>query len=56
MAAAFNDWWSSARSGLADLSESKRLTPLRRDLLDSFETGMLPVGCLDRYALMNLTS
>ena len=26
--------------------------PLRRDLLDSFEPAMLPVGCLDRYALM----
>lgn len=26
--------------------------PLRRELLDSFEPAVLPVGCLDRYALM----
>lgn len=52
MVAAFDAWWSSARSGLADLPESKRLMRLRRDLLDSFEPAMLPVGCLDRYALM----
>ena len=26
--------------------------PLRREMLDSFEPAMLPVGCLDRYALM----
>ena len=48
----FDAWWSSARSGLADLPESKRLMPLRRELLDSFEPAMLPVGSLDRYALM----
>ncbi|MDP9412729.1 MAG: N-6 DNA methylase [Pseudomonadota bacterium] len=52
MVTAFDAWWSSARSGLADLPESKRLMPLRRDLLASFEPAMLPVGCLDRYALM----
>lgn len=52
MVTAFDAWWSSARSGLADLPESKRLMPLRRDLLDSFEPAMLPIGCLDRYALM----
>lgn len=52
MIAAFDAWWSSARSGLADLPENKHLMPLRRDLLDSFEPAMLPVGCLDRYALM----
>ena len=49
---ALDAWWSSARSGLADLPESKRLMPLRRDLLDSFQPGMLPVGCVDRYVLM----
>jgi type I restriction enzyme M protein len=52
MVSAFGTWWSSARSGLADLPQHKRLMPLRRDLLDSFEPAMLPVGCLDRYALM----
>ncbi len=52
MLSAFSAWWSSARSGLADLPQSKRLMPLRRDLLDSFEPAMLPVGCVDRYALM----
>lgn len=52
MVGAFDAWWSSARSGLADLPESKRLMSLRRDLLDSFEPAMLPVLCLDRYALM----
>ena len=52
MLSAFDAWWASARSGLADLPESKRLMPLRRDLLDSFEPALLPVGCLDRYALM----
>ncbi|WP_325048037.1 restriction endonuclease subunit S [Paracoccus sediminilitoris] len=52
MVAAFDAWWSSARSGLAELPESKRLMPLRREMLDSFEPAMLPVGCLDRYALM----
>lgn len=52
MVSSFDAWWSSARSGLADLPQSKRLMPLRRDLLDSFEPAMLPVGCLDRYALM----
>lgn len=52
MVCAFDSWWSSARSGLADLPQSKRLMPLRRDLLDSFEPAILPVGCLDRYALM----
>ena len=52
MVGAFDAWWSSARSGLAELPESKRLMPLRRELLESFEPAMLPVGCLDRYALM----
>lgn len=52
MLGAFDVWWASARSGLADLPQSKRLMPLRRDLLDSFEPAMLPVGCVDRYALM----
>jgi type I restriction enzyme M protein len=52
MVGAFDAWWDSARSGLANLPESKRLMPLRRDLLDSFEPAMLPVGCVDRYALM----
>ena len=50
--AAFDAWWSSARNGLADLPQSKRLMPLRRDLLNSFEPAILPVSCLDRYALM----
>ncbi len=50
--AAFDAWWSSARSGLADLPQSKRLMPLRHDLLNSFEPAILPVSCLDRYALM----
>ena len=49
---AFDAWWSSARNGLTDLPQSKRLMPLRRELLDSFEPAILPVGCLDRYALM----
>jgi len=52
MVAAFDAWWLSARTGLAELPESKRLMPLRREMLDSFEPAMLPVGCLDRYALM----
>ena len=52
MVAAFDAWWSSARTGVAELPESKRLMPLRREMLDSFEPAMLPVGCLDRYALM----
>lgn len=52
MLRAFDTWWSSARSGLADLPQGQRLMPLRRDLLDSFEPAMLPVGCVDRYALM----
>ena len=33
-------------------AQSKRLMPLRRDLLDSFEPAILPLGCVDRYALM----
>ncbi|CDZ54491.1 HsdM family class I SAM-dependent methyltransferase [Neorhizobium galegae] len=49
---AFGAWWALARTGLAELPQSKRLMPLRRDLLDSFELAMLPVGCVDRYALM----
>jgi type I restriction enzyme M protein len=49
---AFDTWWDSAQTGLADLPETKRLMPLRRELLDSFEPAMLPVGCVDRYALM----
>ena len=52
LSAAFDAWWSLARNGLAGLPQSKRLMPLRRDLLDSFEPAILPVGCLDRYALM----
>jgi type I restriction enzyme M protein len=52
MLGAFDAWWSKARSGLADLPDSKRLMPLRRDLLDSFEPAILTVGCVDRYALM----
>ena len=39
-------------TGWLNLPQSKRLMPLRRDLLDSFEPALLPVGCLDRYALM----
>lgn len=52
LSAAFDAWWSLARNGLVDLPRSKRLMPLRRDLLDSFEPAILPVSCLDRYALM----
>lgn len=52
MLGAFDAWWASARTGLTDLPKTKRLMPLRRDLLDSFEPAMLPVGCVDRYALM----
>lgn len=52
MLGAFDAWWASARTELADLPQSKRLMPLRRGLLDSFEPAMLPVGCVDRYALM----
>ena len=52
MLGAFDAWWASAQSELADLPQDKRLMPLRRDLLDSFEPAMLPVGCVDRYALM----
>ncbi len=50
--AAFESWWSAIRNDLADLPKSKQLMPLRRELLDSFEPAMLPVNCLDRYALM----
>ena len=52
MLGAFDTWWASAQTGLADLPETKRLMPLRRELLGSFEPAMLPVGCVDRYALM----
>ena len=52
MLGAFDAWWASAQTRLADLPETKRLMPLRRELLDSFEPAMLPVGCVDRYALM----
>ncbi|RWA68015.1 class I SAM-dependent DNA methyltransferase [Mesorhizobium sp.] len=52
MLGAFDAWWASARSGLADLPQSRRLMPLRRDFLNSFEPAMLPMGCVDRYALM----
>ncbi|MFN4204759.1 MAG: N-6 DNA methylase [Agrobacterium albertimagni] len=52
MLGAFDAWWASAQSGLADLPNTKRLMPLRQELLDSFEPAMLPVGCVDRYALM----
>ena len=41
-----------ARSGLAELPDSKRLMPLRRDLLESFEPASLPVRCLDRYEIL----
>ena len=37
---------------LADLPRSRQLMPLRHKLIDSFEPAMLPVGCVDRYALM----
>jgi len=50
--AAFEAWWSAIRNDLADLPRSKQLMKLRRELLDSFEPAMLPVNCLDRYALM----
>lgn len=52
MLGAFDAWWASAQTGLAELPNTKRLMPLRRELLDSFEPAMLPVGCVDRYALM----
>jgi type I restriction enzyme M protein len=52
MVAAFDSWWSEARNGLAELPDSKRLMPLRQALLDSFEPALLPIGCVDRYALM----
>lgn len=52
LGAAFESWWSTVRNDLAELPRSKRLMPLRRDLLDSFEPAMLPANCLDRYALM----
>lgn len=49
---AFDAWWSASCNGLAELPAGKNLMPLRHDLLGSFEAAMLPVGCLDRYALM----
>ncbi len=52
MVQGFDAWWSSCLARLADLPQTKRLMPVRRDLLDSFEPAMLPVGCLDRYELM----
>lgn len=52
MLGAFDAWWASAQSGLVDLPTNKRLMRLRQELLDSFEPAMLPVGCVDRYALM----
>ena len=52
MVTAFDTWWSKEQSGLAELPISKRLMPLRQALLESFEPGLLPVGCVDRYALM----
>lgn len=52
LVAAFDTWWSTAHNGLVELPQSKRMMPLRRDLLDSFEPAILPVSCLDRYALM----
>ena len=52
MVQTFEAWWSEARVSLADLPQSRRLMPLRHELLGSFEPAMLPVGCFDRYALM----
>lgn len=52
LGAAFASWWSEACDGLATLPETRRLMPLRQAVLDSFEPAVLPVGCLDRYALM----
>ena len=52
MVRAFDVWWSEVRAGLADLPQSKRLMPLRRKLLDTFEPAMVSIWCLDRYALM----
>ena len=52
MIAVFDGWWSEAQKELAALPETKRLMPLRQELLNSFEPALLPVGCVDRYALM----
>lgn len=52
MTAAFDAWWADARQGLADVPTTKRLMTLRGEMLESFQPALLPVGCLDRYAMM----
>jgi type I restriction enzyme M protein len=49
--AAFDLWWEQHASLVADLPSTKSLMSVRRTLLESFTTALLPVGLLDRFQL-----
>ena len=49
---AFNAWWAGHEGHIQTLPETQALMALRSDLLASFETTMVPVGLLDRFAVV----
>lgn len=49
--AALDEWWEHHAELVTELPSTKSLMNVRRTLLESFTTGLLPVGLLDRFQL-----
>jgi type I restriction enzyme M protein len=49
LADAVENWWKKAQRQLAELPDTKALTPARASLLTSFEKAVRPAGLLDRF-------
>ncbi|MFV2022282.1 N-6 DNA methylase [Micromonospora sp. LOL_023] len=52
LAAALDSWWEEYRKLIIELPSTKRLMAARTELIESFTTGLLPVGLLDRFQIV----
>ncbi len=52
LADAFEGWWARQQGRIQALPETKALMDLRTELLASFEGALVPVGLLDRFAIV----
>jgi len=53
---AFDIWWDEQQHLILGLTESKDLMRVRRELLNSFETALVPVGLLDRFKVAGVVA
>lgn len=51
LAATQREWWDEHRKLIIELPATKRLMATRTELIESFETALLPVGLLDRFQI-----